>query len=317
MLIVLRSLILVVPLLSIGVIALDAQTIAVYQTTPDLKQALQKGQKLTFDSDPVVGPVITVDDAHQFQTMDGFGAAMTDSSAWLLEEQLTATQRKEVMRRFFDPDHGIGISFVRVPLGASDLSRDHYSYDDMPAGQNDRGLKKFSIDHDRAYILPALREALKLNPSISIMVTPWSPPAWMKTRDSMNGGQLRQDASADFAQYLARSVSAYQQAGVPVKYVSLQNEPLYETKDYPGTLMMADQQRDLIAQYVGPALRKAGLDTGILAYDHNWDHPEYPETILADAASAQYVPGSAFHCYGGRVAAQGQVHDDYRTRACG
>jgi glucosylceramidase len=296
-------------LFSLG--AIHAQTVVLYKTTPDLKQALQKSRKPRFTSATAAGPVITVDDARQFQTMDGFGAAMTDSSAWLLEEQLTATQRKDVMRRLFDPRHGIGISFVRVPLGASDLARNDYSYDDMPPGQSDPGLQKFSIEHDRAYILPALRQALRLNPSISVMVTPWSPPGWMKTKDSMVGGQLRPDASADFALYLAKSVSAYQQAGIPVKYLSLQNEPLYETKNYPGTLMLADQQRDLIAKYVGPALRNAGLNNGILAYDHNWDHPEYPETILADPAAAQYVPGSAFHCYGGDVSAQGKVHDEY------
>lgn len=291
--------------------ALHTQTAAMYKTTSDLKQALQKGRKLRFTSTTGADPVITVDDSRQFQTMDGFGAAMTDSSAWLLEEQLTAAQHREVMRRLFDPRHGIGVSFVRVPLGASDLAHSHYSYDDMPPGQSDPGLRKFSIEHDRAYILPALRQALKLNPSISVMVTPWSPPGWMKTRDSMIGGQLLTTASSDFALYLTKSVSAYQQASIPVKYLSLQNEPLYETKDNPGTLMLADQQRDLIAKYVGPALRNAGLNTGILAYDHNWDHPEYPETILADPADAQYVPGFAFHCYGGDVSAQGQVHDKY------
>jgi glucosylceramidase len=289
----------------------NAQSVAVYQTTPDLKQELQQGPALTFASTPAAGKVITVDDSRQFQTIDGFGAAMTDSSAWLLEEQLSADQRKEVMRKLFDPQHGIGISFVRVPLGASDLARNHYSYDDMPPGQRDPGLQKFSIDHDRAYILPALRQALELNPSTTIMVTPWSPPGWMKTKDSIIGGQLREDASADFALYLVKSVSAFQIFGVPVKYLSVQNEPLYETKDYPGTLMQADQQKELIAKYVGPALQRAGLKTGILAYDHNWDHPEYPETILADPAAAQYVPGSAFHCYGGDVSAQGKVHEQF------
>ena len=143
----------------------NAQSVAVNQTTPDLKQALQQGPALSFASTPAAGKGITVDDSRQFQTIDGFGAAMTDSSAWLLEEQLSADQRKEVMRKLFDPQHGIGISFVRVPLGASDLARNHYSYDDMPPGQRDPGLQKFSIDHDRAYILPALRQALELNPT--------------------------------------------------------------------------------------------------------------------------------------------------------
>jgi len=285
---------------SIGLAKLPAQKVTVYQTTPDLAQALQRERPLTFAASPESGTVIHVDDSQRFQTMDGFGAAMTDSSAWLLEDQLTASQRKDVMRKLFDPrsGHGIGVSFVRVPLGASDLSRNHYSYDDMPVGQRDPGLQHFSIDHDRAYILPALREALKLDPSISVMVTPWSPPGWMKTKDTMNGGQLRPEDSAEFADYLVKSVSSYEKAGVPVRYLSLQNEPLYETKDYPGTLMHADQQAKLIGGFVGPSLQKAGLKTSILAYDHNWDHPEYALDVLSDPLAAQYTAGSAFHCYG-------------------
>jgi glucosylceramidase len=301
---------------SIGLGKLSAQKVAVYQTTPDLAQALQRERPLTFTASPAAGTAIRVDDNQRFQTMDGFGAAMTDSSAWLLEDQLTVSQRKEVMRKLFDPrsGHGIGISFLRVPLGASDLSRNHYSYDDMPAGQRDPDLQHFSIDHDRAYILPALREALKLNPSISVMVTPWSPPGWMKTKDTMNGGQLRPEDLAEFADYLVQSVSAYEKAGVPVRYFSLQNEPLYETKDYPGTLMHADQQTKLIGGFVGPALQKAGLKTSILAYDHNWDHPEYPLEVLSDPVAAQYTAGSAFHCYGGDVSAQGPVHERFPNK---
>lgn len=309
-----RSLASLCLLLSPGLATLHAQKVTVYQTTPDLKQALTREQPLSFAPSPAAQNVITVDDGRRFQTMDGFGAAMTDSSAWLLEKKLTAAQRDKVMRNLFDPLYGIGISFVRVPLGASDLSLNHYSYDEMPKGERDPGLAHFSIAHDRAYILPSLRQALKLNPAISVMVTPWSPPGWMKTKDSMIGGQLKPADSSDFAAYLAKSVSAYEQAGIPVKYLSLQNEPLYETKDYPGTLMLADQERNLIAKFVGPALKKASPKTSILAYDHNWDHPEYPETILADPEAAQYVAGSAFHCYGGDVSAQTPVHDKFPNK---
>jgi glucosylceramidase len=302
--------------LSIALARLAAQTVAVYQTTPDLVQALQRERPLSFTASPLGGTVITVDDTRRFQTMDGFGAAMTDSSAWLLEDQLPAAQRREVMSKLFDPrlGYGIGVSFIRVPLGASDLARNHYSYDDMPPGERDPGLQHFSIDHDRAYILPALREALKLDPAISVMATPWSPPGWMKTKDTLIGGQLRADDSAEFADYLIKSVAAYEKAGIPVRYLSLQNEPLYETKDYPGTLMYADQQTKLIGSFVGPALEKAGLKTSILAYDHNWDHPEYPIAVLSDPVAVQYTAGSAFHCYGGDVSAQGPVHKRFPNK---
>ena len=301
-------------LLALSLAKIPAQSVAVYRTTPDLKQALTPGTALSFTSHPAEGSVIAVDAAQRFQTMDGFGAAMTDSSAWLLERQLTAAQRDEVMRKLFDPKSGIGISFVRVPIGASDLSRNHYSYDEMPPGQRDPQLAHFSIDHDREYILPALRRALELNPAISIMLTPWSPPGWMKTKDSMIGGQVLPQNAQPLADYLAKSVRAYEEAGIPVRFLSLQNEPLYETKDYPGTLMPASQQKELIADYVGPALKQASPQTSILAYDHNWDHPEYPEEILADPQAAQYVAGSAFHCYGGDVSAQTPVHDRFQDK---
>lgn len=298
-------------LLPLSLTALHAQTINSYTTTPDLRQALTPQPALSFAAQPAADSAITVDETQRFQTIDGFGAAMTDSSAWLLEKQLTPEQRDEVMGKLFDPRSGIGISFVRVPLGASDLSRNHYSYDEMPKGERDPDLAHFSIDHDREYILPAMRRALKLNPKMSVMVTPWAPPGWMKTKDSMIGGQVRPDAGPELAAYLVKSVTAYQQAGIPVKFLSLQNEPLYETKDYPGTLMLASQQKELIAKYVGPELKKASPKTSILVYDHNWDHPEYPEEVLADAEAAKYVAGTAFHCYGGDVAAQTPVHDKF------
>ena len=293
---------------------LMAQKVDVVLTTPGLQQALAVQPALGFTSSAASATEIAVHPAERFQSIDGFGAAMTDSSAWLLEEQLTPAERDRVLRKLFDPKQGIGISFLRVPLGASDLARNHYSYDEMPRGARDPGLAHFSIEHDKAYILPAMRQALALNPDLSVMLSPWSPPGWMKTKDSMIGGSLRDDASADFAAYLAHSVVAYEKAGVPVKYISLQNEPLYETNDYPGTLMLAAQQAKLIGTFVGPAMAAIGHPAAILAYDHNWDHPEYPLQILDDPAASPFTAGSAFHCYGGDVAAQSQVHDKFPAK---
>ncbi|MBS1813312.1 MAG: glucosylceramidase [Acidobacteria bacterium] len=291
-----------------------AQKVTVHPVSPDNALNPLPAQHLSFGKlkpSVQVGTIIHVDDKQRFQTMDGFGASLTDSSAWLLETQLSPALRKETMRALFDPEHGAGLSFLRQPLGASDLSLTHYSYDDMPAGKTDAGVTKFSIAHDETYILPALREALRLNPKITVMATPWSPPGWMKTSDSMNGGSLREDAMAEFATYLVKSVHAYGKAGVPIVYLSVQNEPLYETKDYPGMLMRADQQKHFIGEYLGPALDKAALHPKLLAYDHNWDHPEYPLEVLSYAPAAKYLSGTAFHCYGGRASAQDQVHDAY------
>jgi glucosylceramidase len=294
---------------------LHAQQVEVVLTTAGLGQALAAQPARSFAATTKASATEIVVDAEQhFQTIDGFGAAMTDSAAWLIETQLPPAERDRVLRQLFDPRQGIGISFLRVPLGASDLARNHYSYDDQPRGARDPELAHFSIDHDRAEIVPALRQALALNPAISVMLSPWSPPGWMKTNDSMIGGSLRDEAAAQFAAYLARSVAAYEKAGVPVKYLSLQNEPLYETRDYPGMLMLAAQQTKLIGHDVGPALAALGHPAMILAYDHNWDHPEYPLEVFADPTASPYTAGSAFHCYGGEVTAQSAVHEKFPNK---
>ena len=297
-----------------------AQTVHSYRTTADLSSTLAPQPNLTFTTAPSAAPLtIMVDDTQRYQTMDGFGASLTDGAAWLLHDRLAPATRKQVMTQLFDPKRGIGLSFLRQPIGASDLSRDHYSFDDMPAGQQDPELLQFSAKHDDAYVFPVLREALKLNPAITVMATPWSPPAWMKSgsqsepqsEPTMNGGSLRDNAMAVYANYLVRSVQAFQSAGVPVKYLSVQNEPLHDTTDFPGTLMPAGQQTRLIGDDLGPALKRAGLATQVLAYDHNWDHPEYPIEVLSDPAAAPFVAGSALHCYGGRATAQNGIHDRF------
>lgn len=304
-------------LLSLALVSMNlhAQKVESVLTTAGLGQTFAAQPSQNFSAATTAAPTEIVVDAEQrYQSIDGFGAAMTDSAAWLLETQLSAAERAQVMQQLFDPKQGIGISFLRVPLGASDLARNHYSYDDRPRGERDPGLAHFSIDHDKAEILPALRQALALNPAIKIMLSPWSPPGWMKTSDSMIGGALREDAAAEYAAYLARSVAAYEKAGVPVQYISLQNEALYEPKDYPGMIMPAAEQAKLIGASVGPALAAAGHPVAILAYDHNWDHPEYPLAVLADAAASPYTAGTAFHCYGGEVTAQDAVHEKFPTK---
>jgi glucosylceramidase len=218
------------------------------------------------------------------------------------------------MTKLFDPAKGIGLSFLRLPIGSSDLSINHYSYDDLPAGQTDPTLAHFSTAHDDAYVFPVMREALKLNPSITIMATPWSAPAWMKTNGSMTGGSLRQDMEPVFSQYLVRALEDFKKQGIPVKYLTVQNEPLHETEDFPGTLMYADQQKRIIGKYLGPDLRRAGLSTELLAYDHNWDHPEYPIEVLSDPAAAPYMAGSALHCYGGNATGQNVIHDRFPNK---
>jgi glucosylceramidase len=300
---------------------LCAQSVRVVATTANLSETLAPQPDLRFSTGvvPDSEPVIEVDETQHMQTMDGFGAAMTEGSAWLLEEKLPLSLRSATMTRLFSQTRGAGLSFVRLPLGATDLSRSQYTNDDMPAGQSDPALARFSLAHDRADVLPAMRQALQLNPRISVMLTPWSAPAWMKSpptktpegTPTLDGGQLRDDKLGVYAEYLTRSVKAFQDAGVPIRFLSVQNEPLNETRNYPGALMSAVQQAKLIGDYLGPDLRRARLSTKVLAYDHNWDHPEYPIAVLSDASAAPFLAGTAVHCYGGDVRGQDAIHQRF------
>ncbi|MFI6929653.1 glycoside hydrolase family 30 beta sandwich domain-containing protein [Streptomyces sp. NPDC050287] len=258
------------------------------------------------------GSAITVDTRRAYQPMAGFGASFTDSSAWLVGTKLGNAQRNALMRDLFSRRDGIGLSFLRQPMGASDFSvSGNYSYDDLPAGQSDPTLAHFSVDHDRAYTIPLLKQAGRINPQLTVMTTPWSAPGWMKTSGSMVTGRLKPDAYQAYADYFAKFLKAYAAAGVPVRYVSPQNEPLYEPSTYPGMSLPADQEKTFVTGYLAPTLRKQGLSTGILGYDHNWDVTSYPESLYTDPAAAQSVAGTAWHCYAGDVTAQSVAHNDY------
>lgn len=255
---------------------------------------------------------VVIDPTRRYQTMVGFGASMTDSSAYVLS-QLPAKTRTSIMTELFSTSKGIGLSMLRQPMGASDFAVEKaYSYDDQPAGQTDKDLSDFSIDHDRAYILPRLREAYAINGRISFMASPWSAPGWMKDTDSMITGSLLERYERAYAQYFVKFIRAYAKAGIPTDYVSMQNEPLYEPENYPGMGVMPPQAARFLGRQLGPALEKAGLDdTTILGYDHNWDVTDYPEYLYHDRRAARYVPGTAWHCYGGEVSAQSVSHNNY------
>jgi glucosylceramidase len=283
--------------------------VSVWETTADQSLLLAPQPGTVFAPGGGSGSqTITVDPTTSYQSMTGFGASLTDSSAWLIAN---SPQRNAIMTKLFDPNQGIGLDFLRQPVGASDFSLSTYSYDDMPSGQTDPTLADFSTAHDNSYILPLLQQALKLNPSTTVMATPWSPPGWMKTSGSMVGGTLNTADYQVYADYLVKFLQAYQAAGVPVSLLSPQNEPEYSPSNYPGSTFTASQEADFIADDLGPAIKAAGLSTGILDYDHNWNDPSFPETVLGDAAAAQYVVGTAWHCYAGDPSAQTTVNDAY------
>ncbi|QAY79901.1 glycosyl hydrolase [Sphingosinicella sp. BN140058] len=251
---------------------------------------------------------IRVDPSHHYQEMVGFGASITDASAFVIQ-RLEPSARAALLRDLFGRDGGIGFAFTRLTIGGSDFSLSHRSYDDMPAGQTDPELRNFSIDIARAEVLPTARAALAINPELKIMATAWSAPGWMKTSDSMVKGTLRDAYYPAFAEYLRRTVEAFATEGVPVHYLSIQNEPDFEPENYPGMRLSPAQRATIIGDHVGPEFARAGLSTRILDWDHNWDQPEQPLAVLADAKAARFVAGVAWHCYGGDVSAQSKVRD--------
>jgi glucosylceramidase len=266
--------------------------------------------------------VIDVDETTAYQEMIGFGAAVTDASAYLIQHKL-GTDRDAIVRELFGPDPGIGLSFVRIPMGASDFSSRHYSYDDLPAGQTDPALVRFSVAPDHADKLPVLRAAVAVNPRLSLVASPWSPPAWMKTSGSLIGGTLRPELYPAFAEYFAKFVTAYAAEGIPIHAITLQNEPAFEPPDYPGMRLDPAARARVIGRHLGPLFERRGLRTLILDWDHNWDQPQEPLAVLADSAARRYVSGVAWHCYAGGVGAQDTVHaahpdkDAYFTECSG
>ncbi len=261
--------------------------------------------------EPVGAKTIVIDPAVTYQEIDGFGASLTDSSAWLLHEFLNASERQAVLTDLFDPDSGIGLSYLRQPMGASDFRLAEYSYNDLPPGvTSDYLLNYFSIAYDENYIIPTLQEILTVNPNVKIMGTPWSPPVWMKTSGHIGGGTLKSNVYNTYANYFVKYIQAYAAHGIAIDAVTLQNEPYYEPWTYAGCRMEPADQIKLVKE-MGPAFASLGLSTKILVWDHNWDNPDYPLAVLADSTARNYIDGSAFHHYSGDVSAQTTVHEAY------
>lgn len=256
-------------------------------------------------------PEVVVDTNYQFQEIEGYGAALTGSSAYLFHRALDPSQRQYILKQLFDPKEGIGLSYLRLTMGASDFSLSDFTYNDLPQGQVDISLAKFSLSRDTEDVVPILKEIIAINPEIKLMGTPWSPPAWMKTNGSLKGGQLKKEFYSVYAQYFVKYIKEMQKQGIAIDAITPQNEPLYWTAGYPCMQMQADEQKEFIRDHLGPAFESAGLQTKIIVYDHNWDHPEYATAILSDPNAAKYIAGSAFHAYAGDVSAMSTVHEAY------
>ena len=309
---------------STGAYLISGPTVSVVLSTHDQSSLMAAQPSILFTATTAGANKLVVDEGLQYQSIDGFGAAFTDSAAYLLKEVAQSSAQPGAMSDLFTRDgNGIGLSFMRIPMGATDIARSVYSFDDMPAGQTDLPLANFSIAHDQTDILPIILQAKTLNPQLKLMANPWSPPGWMKDPASMSpvsmlGGSLLMTPANEtaFANYFVKYLQDYQTAGVPIDYISLQNEPLYVPTAYPGMGMSAANQLTLLRDYVLPALTSNKLSTQVLVYDHNWDTASYPETVLTDPivlASSQ-VAGTAWHGYGGPPGAQQTLQNQFPTK---
>lgn len=286
-------------------------SVQAWVTTGDKTKLLARGPDMFFRVGTPLRFNIDIDADTRYQEMVGFGAAITDASAWLIQNRMSPTQRLALMQEMFGAAPGIGLNFTRLTIGASEYSRHHYSFDDMPPGENDPTLAHFSIDANRADVLPVVKMALAINPQLRVMATPWSAPGWMKTSDSLVQGSLRPEFYGAFADYLLRYVDAYAAEGVPIYALTLQNEPHFEPADYPGMRLDPAARSRVIGEFLGPRLAQRSSPVRVLDWDHNWNEPEAPLNVLADPVARSYVAGVAWHCYKGEVTAQTVVHDAY------
>lgn len=283
--------------------------VEVYATTGSKSALLERQSDLAVVNGPGDGNVdVVVDRGQKLQALDGFGAAITHSAATVLLEQ-DADTRRAILEQLFSPEAGAGFSLARVPIGTSDYpglvdgEAVHYTLDDVPAGEVDPGLEHFSIENDEATVIPVLQEALEVNQRLRVIGSPWSAPAWMKTTGSLYSGSLKPEYEEVYADYLVAFVAAYAEHGIPIAYLTIENEPLLNSRTYPVMGMDEYQQLNVI-RHLGPKLDAAGFgDVRVLAYDFNYGEMtsslamSWIDTVLGDPEAAKYTAGVAFHGY--------------------
>ena len=284
-------------------------------TKGDQSALLQKQTTtLSFSTITNSNPTVNVDTTQTFQTIDGFGYSLTGGSAYVIN-RLPLTVKSDLLKELFGSDAtSIGVSYLRISIGASDLNASVFSYDDVPAGETDINLDHFSLDPDKDDVIPLLKEILTINPAIKILGSPWSPPVWMKDNGNSKGGSLLPQYYDVYAKYFVKYIQQMKAEGITIDAITPQNEPLHPGNN-PSMLMVATEEADFIKNNLGPAFQAAGINTKIIVYDHNCDRPDYPLTILNDPAASPFVNGSAFHLYAGDISALSQVHNTHPDKA--
>lgn len=283
--------------------------ITVIRTTSD-QQLLLAEDKISFSQDVDTShALIRINPKKTYQEMDGFGFTLTGGSALHLSK-MDKEKRTDLLDELFNPEVGIGISYLRLSIGSSDLDERVFSYHDVENGQNDIELEQFDLGYDKKYLIPILKEILMINPEIKLMGSPWSPPKWMKDNKDSRGGSLMPQYYDAYAQYFVKYIGEMANEGIEIDAITVQNEPLHPGNN-PSLLMKANDQAEFIKNHLGPAFTKENLTTKIIIYDHNADRPDYPISILNDDEARKYIDGSAFHLYGGEIKALSEVHEKH------
>ncbi len=283
--------------------------VSYWLTKGDRSSLLEKGtMPLAFGTSANMFAKIIVDTTQTYQTMDGFGYTLTGGSAQVMQS-LPAAGKDALLRQLFSTEgNGIGISYLRLSIGASDLNASVFTYDDVPAGQTDVNLQQFSLAPDKAELIPLLKQILSINPAIKIMGSPWTAPLWMKTNNNSVGGKLKPEYYSTYAAYFVKYIQAMKAEGIVIDAITPQNEPLHGGNN-PSMEMSAAEQTEFIKNHLGPAFKAANISTKIIIYDHNADRPDYPLAVLNDPAAKPFIDGSAFHLYGGDISALSQVRN--------
>ncbi len=302
-------------LLLAPVVSFAQHPVTVWLTTADgANQLKQQSAPLAWhNADKPTPDAITVDDSKAFQTIDGFGHALTGGSAQLLMRMSPAARTALIRELFGSGPNDIHTSYIRVSVGASDMNDHVFTYDDMPAGETDPTLARFSLAEDEKDVIPVLREILKVQPGIKILASPWTAPAWMKDNGAVKAGHLKPEFYDAYARYWVLYLKGMAAHGIPIDALTPQNEP-ENPKNTPSMVVTAEEEAAFIGKSLGPALAAAGLKTKIISFDHNCDHPIYSENLLADPAAARYTDGSGFHLYAGPITALSAVHDAFPTK---
>jgi glucosylceramidase len=288
--------------------------VEVYLTARDTKDRLTRHDSLAFESLPQPdesNPVILLDASKTFQVIEGFGGALTDAAAETYSK-LPEKVRHEFLNAYFSPETGIGYSLCRTHINSCDFSSASYAYDSV-AG--DTKLAHFSIEHDRQFRIPLIKQALAVSRNgFKVFASPWSPPAWMKTNnDMLHGGVLKPESRQTWADYFVRFIRAYKDEGIPIWGVTIQNEPM-ATLTWESCIFTAADERDFVREYLGPTFKRSGLpNVKIIIWDHNRGIMyQRAKVVFDDPEASKYVWGTGFHWYvGDHFDNVRWVHDAY------